>query len=219
MPTIVLVGFSCSGKSKIAELARKRWGSEVTTLDSDDWVASKHQDNILGKHIYGLFLKLGRDEALAEIERLERRFLDLQEPTDDAVLIAAGPWMVIPERNPELAAFRTRVSPSFVYLEVTPDVALRRLVGRRRKQEKKERVASHANFRSWDEAVTSTRKGFRWVDIPENQALQNVTGLICALDPIYRSLAPEANRFPAAHSEDGTKAVLDRVGELLNLSL
>ena len=64
MPTVVLIGFSCAGKSNVAAAARKRWGSDITTLDSDDWIAAQHQDNMIGKHIYGLFLKLGREAAL-----------------------------------------------------------------------------------------------------------------------------------------------------------
>ena len=61
VPTVLLLGYSCAGKSTIVREVRDRW-PEVEGLDSDDWVAEPY-----GAHIYEVFFRLGRLAALDQV--------------------------------------------------------------------------------------------------------------------------------------------------------
>src|SRR5438309_440172 len=116
MATVVLLGYSCAGKSTIVKEVLDRW-PQVEGLDSDAWVAEPY-----GGHIYNVFFRLGRLAALHQIAHREREFLDSLLPVETARLIAAGPSL--PSRENQWSAFVGRVQPEFIYLTLTAEEAL-----------------------------------------------------------------------------------------------
>src|SRR4051812_11038544 len=92
LPTIVLMGFSCAGKSTILREASLRWPA-VRTIDSDEHIAES-----FGGHIYNTFLEFGRERALDLIEAGERNLLNSLMDEESPRLLAAGP--ALPSRDP-----------------------------------------------------------------------------------------------------------------------
>jgi shikimate kinase len=212
VPTVVLVGFSCSGKSSLIDEVRE-WDDDVELLDSDKEVAkgyvAKGYDN--EGHIFQMFLDLDRLDALNVIKRREREFLDqLPTTTTKPRLIAAGP--ALPSRDPEWTNFKERVGPSFIYLEITPQQALERLRKRRERHQATlpDDVVNHERFGSWDQHVTTElAPDGRWHEVDDAMALSNIQDAMRLLVEMYESLTPDPDhRFNQARLSGEDRAEL-----------
>lgn len=99
--TLVLVGFSCSGKTSTADaLGRHLATAEVA--DSDKWI----ERHIGCSSISNIHYTYGRARALELIETAEQRFLTSRRRTAGLEVIAAGPF--VPTREPQWRSFVTR---------------------------------------------------------------------------------------------------------------
>lgn len=64
MPSVVLTGFSTVGKSTLGKRLEDEFGTQITLLDSDVYVAEKHHG-----HIYNIFYEIdGRVEYASRYE-------------------------------------------------------------------------------------------------------------------------------------------------------
>jgi shikimate kinase len=211
MPTVVLLGFSCSGKSTVVEQTTKKQLNTVESKDSDEWVAEPY-----GGHIYDIFFGLGRQEALRVIERREREFLLSFTPSTTRCLIAAGP--AVPSRDPEWQSFVARVQPEFLYLELTPDEALTRLRKRRRHHSEDPRLANQLGFGSWDEGVLTRETDGVWRDVSDAEALANIRRHMSLLVERYEALTPDPKRRLAAGTPDFLTNAIEATAVLLDQS-
>jgi shikimate kinase len=178
MATVVVLGYSCAGKSRILRDAQDRW-PEVEALDSDKWLASPY-----GGHIYNIFFSVGREAALEMIAHREREFLGSLQPVVNPRLIAAGP--ILPAREPQWSAFCGRVGPRLVYLEQTPEEGLDSLRERRARHASEPGVGTHPLFGSWDEDVTTARlPDGTWADVDDDTAIANIRRQMAQLEEIY----------------------------------
>lgn len=210
MPIVVLLGFSCAGKTTVLEAAKERW-PDLQTLDTDREIAGGGDDD----HIYDLFIESGR-AAVHKIGRRENRLLASISPTDVPLLIAAGP--ALPSRS-EWVPFVARCHPVCVHFEMTPEDVLE---GLQRRRERHEAIGcgNRPNFGSWDEDVTtrSTPDG-AWVLVDRATALANVERHMDGLIPRYE--AASRFRWPIAerHGPNGRPAesLMLQLSELLGL--
>ena len=209
VPTVVLLGYSCAGKSTIADDVCERW-PEVDSQDSDRWVSKPY-----GDHIYNMFIQLGRDNALSKIEQREGEFLDSLLPVDGPRIIAAGP--ALPSR-PQWSSFVRRVQPTFVYLVMSEEEELDALERRRIKHLAIPAIAGSRLFGSWNQDLTTRYDNGRWVLVDRSTALANIRREMAKLVDIYESHAePEHTYTQDERWGPKLPEVVDEVGHLLQV--
>jgi shikimate kinase len=215
MATVVLVGFSCAGKSTILRRAKDEW-PEVICWDTDEQLALDHLGTDGRPHIFQMFVDLGRARALQKVDGLERDFLDRQNETTAPTLIAAGPF--IPTRQPSFNNFVRRVRPSFIYLSQTPELVVAGLRARRERHVAE--LAGLPNVGPWDEDIQTKREGDEWVTLSDSLIRRNVNRSLSGVVATYQRLAgASGNVFDVAtvRSGGGERVVLERIAELLGL--
>ena len=216
MKTVVLVGFSCAGKTTVGKAVKARWGVEVresdVTIASPESQGEPHPGD---PHVYKVFFAHGRERALELIEQREREFLRELKPSSAAQLVVTGP--AVPSRIPDWEDMIARVRPEFVYLELTPDEALGGLFERRATHAAIPDVARHPLFGSWDEGVTTYHVDGAWRAYTPAEALVNVTEAMRQLRVMYEAATPAANRFAVVGRDDpaAKEELVCRVGSLL----
>lgn len=127
--TVVVLGYSTSGKSTIGKSVRKRWADGSNGLeyrDSDEEIGKQ-----CGGNIYRCYLDRDYRAALAFIENQERVFLKTLIDSRPPCLVVAGPNL--PLREPEWSAFLTKVKPIAYHFTITPELCYARLLGRQEK--------------------------------------------------------------------------------------
>jgi len=214
MATVVLLGFSCAGKSSLATEVCNRW-PDVSKLDSDAWIAKPYGEP---PHIYEMFFQLGRDQALHEIAHRERLFLDELNESDHPRLIAAGP--ALPSRQPQWGHFVDRVRPRSVYLVQTPEEVLAGLRERRACHLRNAQIAAHPLFGSWDQEVTTQAvAGNGWEEVDDVTALTNIAREMGSLVSHYQNLTPPEYRHlkSEVRQGQGREQVLNDIGHLLGV--
>lgn len=145
--TVVLVGFSCSGKSTVGEEIEKKFLTNIDILDSDKMISAKY-----GSDIAEIFLNHEREDAVALIEGEERKILDEIHPKGNPCLVVAGPNLVL--RDPQWEDFLARNNPVVFYLQVSPKMCYDRLKGRHDTYVKK--YANHPRrdrIGSWNKGI------------------------------------------------------------------
>lgn len=87
--TVVLIGYSCSGKSEVGKAVKKACASRNISLDyrdSDEEIARMYGDG----SIAGIFISQGRPKAMQIIETAEASFLDSFVYSSVARLVVTG---------------------------------------------------------------------------------------------------------------------------------
>lgn len=211
MTTVVLLGYSCAGKSRIAGEVCKRWPT-VESLDSDAMIAEPY-----GGHIYQMFFSLGRAGALDQIERSENDFLDSVSPSDNSRVIAAGPNLPNRVRWP---SFVRRVDPTFIYLVLTPEEECEALLARRAQHSRDPAIAKNPLFGSWDEGLTTSHQADGvWKELDQSTALQNIETEMAPSTLLYERYTPVQSRFTKEERWNKTpNPVVLAIGHLLNLA-
>lgn len=172
MNTVVLMGFSTSGKSTILKYFKDHYRKKIQTLDTDKQIAKDH-----GGHIYNVFFDKvkgnnDRKESLDFIEQREREILtSLSSTANTARLIAAGPCL--PCREKQRVTFVEKVRPVCIHLELTADEVYKGLIDRRNRHIDKG-LNRHPYFGCWDYDVTTTYKNGKYVLLPKNIAINNI---------------------------------------------
>jgi shikimate kinase len=181
--TVVLLGFSTTGKSSILRDFKEQYEEEIDTIDTDSLISQDY-----GGHIYGIFLALvngaDRGQAIAYIEKREREILNGIRPSQKPQLIAAGPGLVI--REPAWSDFCDRVKPICFHLEKTAEEVYAGLRQRRTNQLNNPDIIGKDAAGSWDDDVTTRYQNGEYVDIPQADAIRNIErhmrGLVARYD-------------------------------------
>lgn len=193
MKSIVLLGFSTTGKSTIINRFIKDYGNRLTAIDSDKEV-SKQYDG----HIYNLFLSLrmgtSTRHALDEIATRERDFLRNVDNGDRPLLVAAGP--AVPSRDPEWHDFVTRLRPCCLYLKKTAEDVLDGLRNRRDQHSSDPGLASDPGFGCWDNDVTTQPQDGKWVLVDTRKALANIRRHMQPLAVLYEQYSSQTFCWP-----------------------
>lgn len=166
--TVVLVGFSCSGKSTVGKAiakACKEAAFPVELRDSDEEIGKAN-----GGSIADIFVAKGRPAAIALIEDGERSFLNSLKPSDSPRLVVTGPNF--PLREPEWSHFLTRVDPIAYWLQVEPNTVYSRLKRRHDKYRKK--FDGEPNNGCWNEGILCDFTNGRWLDLEREEALRRL---------------------------------------------
>lgn len=188
MATVVLLGFSTTGKSTIlGDFANEFRDEDLQTIDTDKQIViPEYAATEKDAHIYLVFNKLvngcDRKNAVEYIERREEEVLELLKPVKHPRLIAAGP--AVPSRK-EWKNFMQRVNPFCFYLEKTAEEVYQGLLKRREKFPKE--ISERADFGSWDEDVITKCENGKWLLIPKSEAITNITKHMTPLVKIYQS--------------------------------
>lgn len=196
MRVVVLIGFSCTGKSTaVKKLQEDRAFEHVKFVDTDKLIAHEY-DN----HIYKLFLSLviGEDRSAADryITAQEESFLRDFKP-EGTTIIAAGP--ILPTRRPLFDEFVKRTDAKCLWLSITPKMAAERLVKRQSElAEREPEAAQHANFGSWNvpHLATFDNQLQKYVLRDDEQEREGRTAeLVQRFEKIYREFAPTDKYF------------------------
>ena len=215
MKCVFLLGFSTTGKSSILCEFNKKYGESLDTLDSDKEVSKPD-----GAHIYDVYLQFrkGHDtkNAISEIERRERAFLQAVRPEAKPLLLAGGPFL--PSREPEWLTFVDRVRPVLFYLQKTPEDVLTGLRNRRAKHNIKCPVlASDPGFGCWDQDVTTTYCDGRWVELEDDQALANIRKHMAGMVKKYEILASQTFTWQERQTPQGQERLNTAIRQELGL--
>lgn len=171
MGTVVLMGYSTSGKSTILRKLALRSGRCLKTVDTDKLIANDY-----GGHIYNVYLRLtkgpNRQAALHYVRKKETRLVNALVPMNTPRLIAAGP--ALPSRDPEWNLFVERVKPVCFYLEMTAQEVYKGLHRRRSGHLKCVEIRDDPSFGCWDEGTTTKYEDGRWVPVSEQDAMANI---------------------------------------------
>lgn len=150
MAVVVIIGFSCAGKSWLLQQLRARATNpndelrqlNVLFLDSDEEIAQDFENDtrrIFIDQVSGL----NRDTALSTVITRETRFLT-REHVDPAV-IALGPGAL---NRDGIGNFLARPNTFIVRITIADGVANSRLL--RRHNEGPADIVDHVNYGSWD---------------------------------------------------------------------
>jgi shikimate kinase len=185
MATVVLVGFSTTGKSTILRKIDDRPGGLVNTIDTDQLVARDFSG-----HIFNIYLELvegkDRSKALRYIEMREEDMLASLEVGLNPSLIAAGPSLPI-RKNWEV--FCARLNPTCIFLNKSPEQIFEGLMKRRATHEKNKSIVESAAFGSWDEDLTTVFCNGKWVLVTRGEAVRNIQKHLNQRLGLYRRCA------------------------------
>lgn len=211
MSTVVIIGYSASGKSTIGDEVRKRWrktnGNLLEYRDSDAEIGAKFDG-----HIYNAYLKEDYDVALELIEHREREFLDSLGLTQTPRLVVPGPN--VPLRLPEWRRFLDRVEPVVYHFTVTPEMCRLRLAGREEKIARNH--GSSPRFGSWNNGSLrdwSEEEG-RYVPVPEiREVNRRLESLMADNLRAYEAVADISRTYDAQDLQN--RQCRERVTELI----
>jgi shikimate kinase len=224
MATVVLLGFSTTGKSTILrDFAAKYSSHNLETIDTDKRIlipdyAATEQD----AHIYIVFNQLvrgqDRDEALTYIERREREILETLQQVNNPQLIAAGPALA--SREPQWAEFIKRVNPTCFYLEKTAEEVYEGLLDRRSDENKvPKEIRERVDFGSWDDNVITKYEDGKWIEVSKDRAIENIKREMQQLVRIYEahSSGGKYNSLDLQNISAVKEQFYDRIREALGL--
>jgi len=177
MATVILIGFSTSGKSYYLKQIEKNYPGQFSLIDSDEFISANYDG-----HIYNIFLTLGRQKAIEEIERRETEFIQMLPDIKEDLLIAAGPFIVIRDGWDE---FVRENNPYIIFLDRKAETVYESLNVRRLKQ-KQELDIQNPNFGSWDLDVLVNFENGKYLDLPKEKVVEKIQTHINNLLPIYR---------------------------------
>ena len=195
MKTVVILGFSTTGKSSILDYFRENFNNKVDCLDTDS-IVSKSYNN----HIYNIFLELyetidpiDRFRPINYIENAEDQLLiELCKDTIKPRLIAAGPFIPI---RPNFKKFNDYVKPDYYFLKTDPEKVYQGLMYRHKVQIEKG-LDKYSHFGCWDHNVTKVYKNGKYEMLPKDKAIENISRHLDSMQKIYKKLA-NTNTFYA----------------------
>lgn len=184
MGVVVLIGFSCAGKSRILEPLREYISEQgypkAHEVDTDKKITELDYPS---GGIYSIFLdKTIEDNTQLAIEYIERRekevlreLLNLESPS----IVAAGPLLL--QRQPEWKEFVSKHKPRIVWLRLNP----RRTVSglKHREGRYKDRTfdglpaSAHSSFGSWNKDILNTydSESKKWKSMDEQKQIEAAT--------------------------------------------
>jgi shikimate kinase len=184
--TVVLVGFSTSGKSTLRRELRTTYGDTFEFIDTDVELGRPY-----GGHVRDMYLALrqGTDTspALDFVQRTERDILNSIAPGEKPLLVVTGPF--VPLRELEWSSFVSRVNPIIYYLRLSPDEAYEGLLDRRSRGS--DEIKAVDGYGCWDEGSMTYFNATtgKWDDLPEAFARPNMQRLMAANVAVYQRFA------------------------------
>jgi hypothetical protein len=206
MPSVVLTGFSTVGKSTLGKRLEDEFGTQITLLDSDVYVAEKHHG-----HIYNIFYEMtvGSNTQAAMNYILARQDEFLKGIADAAhpQVVIAGPWL---HRSAFWKPFVDRLKPTCILITISPEKATDGLLRRRKAHEDSE-VGLNPLFGCWDNGVTTkySLQKCRWIQIPYSDAVTNVSRLMKSAN--YETIAHDVVEYEAPE-DDKISLIRTRLG-------
>lgn len=186
MGVVVLIGFSCTGKSTMVNDLREDANfNGVEFVDTDQLIAAE-----AGGNIFRVFLNRvegdNRRPALDFIEAQENAFLSDFSPQANCV-IAAGPS--IPNRT-LFGNFISRTNATCIWLSISGQTAAARLVARQERiANDNPEMATNPNFGSWNfpHLVSFDADQGRYIPIAnERQRIEATQFLLTnVFEPVY----------------------------------
>ncbi len=181
--TILLIGFSTTGKSSLLKRAQKKAENpdSILTVDTDSIISEPY-----GGSIADIFYKYGRHKALEIIEKVECDFLQSFKASPlKPSIIAAGP--AIPIRSPYYDEFIRRIQPEIILLEKSAEEIYQSLQERshRMKEEQKEKH-QRPDFGIWDIGVMTRVQGDEIVPETKEKAIKNIQTQLMQRDSYYK---------------------------------
>lgn len=187
MAVVVLVGFSCAGKSSILDPLEKQLEktlseeqkSEFGVLDTDKEITKTDYPD---GGIYSVFLEktVGADSsaALHYIAQREKQIL-LSPGLKKYAVVAAGPMLL--SHSSEWKSFCEANRPEIFWLKLSPKRTLERLKARQERYKTKlfnGNVASeHSNFGCWNDQILTRydQETKQWISTDEATQLDKIT--------------------------------------------
>jgi hypothetical protein len=193
MKCVVLLGFSTTGKSQILKQFENYSKDKLQRFDSDQEISRDHDC-----HIYNIYLSYSSstdtNDATDFIAARERSFLkNIDRGLQTPLLLAAGPFL--PSRSVEWKEFIHDVNPACFYLKKEPELVLYGLLERHYRHRQAPEIAEHPRFGCWDESVTTELKDGKWVLLPLEAALRNVSELIANVENDYSPYISQERTF------------------------
>lgn len=191
--TIVLLGFSTTGKSRILNDLKTKRLVNVDFIDTDTEIAKNHDG-----HIYNVFIDLfdssdpiDRKKSLTYIENSEKRIIDnLCKYSTQNRLIAPGPFLPFRQNFQKFINFS---HPEFIFLKTDAENVYNGLIKRHERQIK-EGLDKYPHFGCWDLDVTKGYQNGRYILLPKQIAINNIRLLLDSAQQFYKSLAVD-NEF------------------------
>ncbi len=194
MSTVILIGFSCAGKSTLRK-GLTRWmrvqsiERKIEFVDTDDQIAGEEDA------IYRLFItrvrKNGdRTEAIQFIEDQENTFLRTFTSASPDCIIAAGPLLPLRTEWPE---FLKRTQAKCVWLTITPERAYKELRARQESLGNKmidgKKLSQHWQYGCWNDGVVTYfhDSNRRWQLYFEDECINYIRKLIDSWSEVYKN--------------------------------
>lgn len=181
--TILLIGFSTTGKSTLLKRAQKKAGDRdsIITLDTDKILSAPH-----GGSIADIFYKFGREGALKIIEAGEHDFLqNFKASPLKLTIIAAGP--AIPTRLPSYDGFIQRIHPEIILLEKSAGEIYKSLQDRIHRMKEKQKEKHHRpDFGIWDIGVMTRTLEGKIIPETKDKAIENIQRHLSQNNEYYR---------------------------------
>lgn len=215
MSIVILIGFSCSGKSTLRKRL-VRWMKEnaierqIQFEDTDDVIAGEEDA------IYRVFLNRvkrngDRSEAMKFIQLQERKFLTTFAPSKPDCMIAAGPMLPL---YPEWDSFVKRMDASCVWLTIKPEKAYWELRARQDGHANKtidgKKLSEHWQFGCWNEGVVTYfhDSNRNWKLDLEEKCIENVSQLIALWSEVYQEYADVTLDFRSVRTDSDDAALM-----------
>lgn len=199
--TIILIGFSTTGKSSLIRKIKKVKGeNSILTLDTDEEISKSY-----GGSISDIFYKFRRDNALNIIKSAENDFLRNYRPSHSKpTIIAAGPS--IPCRE-DYEGFIGRIQPEIIYLHKNSAEEIYKSFLERIETMKMKDKDKHNNpkFGIWDIGVMTDFQNGKIIQISKEKAIENIEKLLRQNEQYY-------TRYPS--QKIATELVFEKDDEL-----
>lgn len=184
---IILFGFCTAGKSTILRHLKKKLledNIKIKDIDTDNEISKGKK---FRGHIYNIYEKLYEEKkdgqentkkALKYIVDKEKELLKkltIKCPRSKIpYIIAAGPFLVNREREPEWSIFYKTVNPVCYYLTLAPNEVYDGLINRRKRQLEFCKIGKSKRFGCWDNDVTTHYVNGKYEELTKKEALKNI---------------------------------------------
>ena len=211
--TVVLAGYSASGKSCFGQKIRKRFaskGRELEYRDSDEEIGKR-----CGDGIYACYIGMGYDAALVYIEERERFFLDSLRVSDAPRLVVAGPNLPLRDSHSHWSDFLERVKPIVYYLKVSARMVRSRLADRESDILKAHpELVNDKEFGSWNLGTLRRRDDAgKCILVPKDEAVERIREMMSEQVRRYKGAVTDDRTYDAKNLEKNSerRALADRI--------
>jgi shikimate kinase len=184
MGVVVLIGFSCAGKSRILEPLREHISNKGFKLPLEiDTDAKITEQDYPDGGIYSVFLDKSvadnTQPAIDYIIRREKEVLAELLGMETPAIVAAGPLIL--QRQPEWGRFLAKHKPKIIWLRLNPTRTVAGLKDREARYRERSfnglPAAEHPGFGCWNKDILNTYDPTEknWRPMPTEQQIEAAT--------------------------------------------